>query len=99
MSLYELHKLSMIVTGHGLFKRHLRHWNEIECSLCELCQEDDEDSWHLWDFCPKLTANRRHINELINKGMPQDRALLRFFQVNELQQLEASNEALIVPSG
>ncbi len=99
MSLYELHKLSMIVTGHGLFKRHLRHWNEIECSLCELCQEDDEDSWHLWDLCPKLTANRRHINELINKGMPQDRALLRFFQVNELQQLEASNEALIVPSG
>ncbi len=34
MSLNELHNLSMIMTGHGLYKKHLRHWNELDDLTC-----------------------------------------------------------------
>ncbi len=96
----ELQKLSQIITGHGLFKRHLRHWNELPDNdyLCALCGEDWEDSWHLWAFCPKLAPKRKSIEpELKGKYKLKERAILKFFKEDRIVQLMASNEALLTP--
>ncbi len=42
-----LQQLAKICTGHGLFKNHLRHWNELSEYLCELCGEEYDNTWHL----------------------------------------------------
>ncbi len=76
----ELKHLAQIITGHGLFKRHLRHWNDIQDIYCSLCGEDTEDPWHLWDLCPVLDEQRASINREIEKGLLWERGLIKFFQ-------------------
>ncbi len=97
MKIRELQKLSQIVTGHGLFKRHLRHWNDIDCASCSLCGEADEDTWHLWSHCPTLWAERAQLGAEMANGLPMDWALLKMFQCHRLQELAATNEAIIEP--
>ncbi len=96
----ELNKLSQIVTGHGLWKRHLRHWNELPGNdyLCSLCGEDWEDSWHLWALCPNLADERDQANIRLKGNIKlQERAILKFFAEDKLLHLKASNEALLTP--
>ncbi len=95
LSTKELSKLTQIVTGHGLFKRHLRHWNELGDIQCALCGEDVEYSWHLWEWCPKLKEVRGKIKQEQVRGLPFEMALLKFFNQQELIELAANNEALI----
>ncbi len=58
LSFGELSKLAQIATGHGMFKRHLRHWNAMGDIQCSLCGEYLESSWNLWDMCPRLETER-----------------------------------------
>ncbi len=95
LSIKELSKLTQIVTGHGLFKRHMRHWNDLGDIQCALCGEDVEYSWHLWEWCPRLKGDRERIRYLQSRGMPFEMALLKFFNQQELVELTAHNEALI----
>ncbi len=100
LSSVELQQLSQIMTGHGLFKRHLRHWNELpeEDFSCMLCGEDWEDSWHLWALCPNLIPERIEISSYLkNNGKLKERALLKFFSKKKLVHLMAANEALLTP--
>ncbi len=93
----ELQMLSQIMTGHGLFKRHMRHWICLEDYQCELCGEAPEDSWHLWRYCPMLAAQRRDMDLQIQNGMSVERALMKWFNMKVITELEASNEALLSP--
>ena len=94
-SFEELSMLSQIITGHGLFKRHLRHWNEIGDIQCSLCEEDQESSWHLWEFCPRLQQTRQLVSSLTKQGISYEKTLLRFFHERALVELRAQNEAMI----
>ena len=95
LSLTELSKLSQIITRHGLFKRHLRHWNDIDDISCALCGEDQEYSWHLWEYCPSLEAERMSIRLTMKSGLSWEKALLKFFILPKIEELTAHNEALI----
>ncbi len=95
LSINELSKLTQIVTGHGLFKRHMRHWNDLGDIQCALCGEDVEYSWHLWEWCPKLKGVRDRMRHLQSRGLPFEMALLKFFNQRELIELAAKNEALL----
>ncbi len=97
MKVGELQKLSQIVTGHGLFKSHLNHWNDIYDTGCSLCWEAKEDAWQLWMYCPTLGAERAQINAEMTNGLPWDRALLKLFHCPKIKELVASNEAIIEP--
>ncbi len=97
LSSYELQLLSQIVTGHGLFKRHIGHWTEIPNISCALCNEAEEDSWHLWEYCPVLRDERNTLLCLVKNGMKIETAFLRFLRLNKIKELMASNEALICP--
>ncbi len=96
-SIKELQQLSHIMTGHGLYKRHLRHWNDIGDPSCVFCGEALEDSWHLWEYCPALQEERRTAKKKIEMGMALERALLQFFGTKKLRWMMASNEAFIKP--
>ncbi len=85
MNSEELQFLSQIITGHGLFRRHLRHWNEIEDISCSLCGEADEDSWHLWEYCPSLNSERDTATFLIKNGIPWYNALIHFFRSEKIK--------------
>ena len=93
MRIKDIQALSHIVTGHGLFKSHLQHWNDIHNFQCELCQEGAEDTWHLWEYCPTLERERQEV-----KGLPRERALLKFFGTKRVKELIARNESLLIPS-
>ncbi len=97
MSTKELQQLSQIVTGHGLYKRHLRHWNEIEDYSCSLCLEEYEDTWHIWNLCPCLSKDRYVALSTAQNGRPLERVLLTFFQSKRIKELVASNETLLLP--
>ncbi len=83
----ELHEIAQVVTGHGLFKRHLQHWNEIDSYQCSLCGEADEDSWHLWEWCPALTVDRFPIRSLIEGGMSLEHGVLKWIKINKKSKL------------
>ncbi len=97
MSIKELQRLSQIITGHGLYKRHLRHWNELDDYQCALCDEGDEDSFHLWQYCPSLKQERELSNNLLKSGVSFARVVLKFFSCEKIKQLMASNEASLRP--
>lgn len=86
-----------MVTGHGLFKRHIGHWNDVTDFSCALCGEAEEDSWHLWEFGPESFEERAILQNFIKQGMPYDIALIRFFRLDKMRSLVASNEALLQP--
>ena len=94
LSIKELKTLVQIVTGHGLYKRHLRHWNEILDCNCSLCGEALEDSWHLWMNCPSL---RRERNEIEGLNLTMERAVIKFFNLPKLRALAARNECILDP--
>ena len=98
LSIRELQTLTHIATGHGLFKNHLRHWNKINEHLCSLCGEDDEDSWHLWEWCPRLETKRIEIQKEINGGLAFEKGVLRFAKQKEFMELLAENETLLTPN-
>ena len=60
----DLTLLSQTVTGHGLFKAHLKHWNDLETE-CELCLEDEETAVHWWRDCPALEYHRQQCQTLM----------------------------------
>ncbi len=95
LTLMEVSKLSQIITGHGLYKRHLRHWIDVEDASCALCGEDQEYSWHLWAYCPCLAGDRDKICRKMSVGLSWEKALLKFFELPKLLELVAHNEALI----
>ncbi len=83
------------MTGHGIFKRHVRQRNDLEEIQCALCGEYVEYSWHLWEWCPKLKEVRGRIRHLQSSGMSFEMALLKFFDQQELVELTAHNEAIL----
>ncbi len=91
----ELSTLAKICTGHGLFKDHIRHWNELEGTECSLCQEDEEDSWHLWDLCPATAGFRLERIYQLEAGYSFETLLLKFMNSNQMKVLMASNECLL----
>ena len=95
MGFVDLSELSQIITGHGLFKKHLRHWNEIGDVQCSLCEEDYESSWHLWEYCPRLLETRQVAAGLRKQGISLEETLLRFFHHPMLVELRAQNEAIL----
>ena len=94
----DLQKLTQVVTGHGLFKRHLNHWNEIQDIACSLCEEEPEDSWHLWEYCPALKDLRENIQSYIKAGLSREKGLLIFLKDRRMKELLARNEAEIRPT-
>ncbi len=91
--IHELQELSKIVTGHGLWKKHIRHWKDVEDYSCMLCGEDWEYPWHLWAYCPGLSDIRQQLTYLLKNGLSFERTLLRFFQDTRILNIVASNEA------
>ncbi len=96
MSLKELQQLTHMVTGHALFKWHLGHWNEIDDLQCGLCGEAQEDTWHLWEWCPRLALLRRNIHSMIESGLSFEKGVLKMINSKEVINLQAENEALIL---
>ncbi len=94
----ELQRLSQLVTGHGLFKRHLRHWNEISNIDCELCGEAWEDTWHLWNLCPKLGREREEITQKYQGVLLFEKGILALFRTEVVTELIAINESRITPN-
>ncbi len=95
MKIKELQAISQMITGHGLFKRHLMHWKELSDFQCQLCGEAEEDSWHLWEWCPRLNKERKIINEQMLQGLPYEHGILRLMKVKELRELWALYEAIV----
>ncbi len=93
MPITELSALSQIITGHGLYKDHIRHWNDIEDYSCSLCKTAPEDSWHLWSECNGLTKERS-----LKDNRHFEKTLLQFFKSQKLKALVARNECLLSPS-
>ena len=91
----ELQELAQVITGHGLFKHHMRHWNEIDDYQCALCGEADEDSWHIWEWCPKLQQERTNIRTLMERGLTFEKGILRMMRSKDIIELRARNEALL----
>ncbi len=93
--LKDLRILSQFITGHGLFKRHLRHWNVLDTYLCSLCGEEPEDPWHLWEHCPSLEQDRREIRKISNNKDLLENQITRFANCVKIRMLMASNETIV----
>ncbi len=94
----DLQCLTMAITGNGLFKRHLRHWNDITEYDCGLCGEAWEDPWHLWDLCPVLDTERREIANRYKSGNKLEKGILEFFRTSKILELVATNESMLTPT-
>ncbi len=97
MSQKDLQTLTHTVTGHGLYKYHLSHWIELpdDDDQCSLCHEAKEDTWHLWEWCPRLERDRIVVRLLIEKGLAYEQGLLRMMRLKQIVSLRARNEALL----
>ncbi len=95
LSVRKLQTLTQTVTGHGLFKKHLMLWNDIDEYQCSLCGEADEDSWHLWEWCPTLMTERNAIKNQINTGLSQELGILKLMTSEKMKGLWAMNESLL----
>ena len=52
-------KVIQLITGHGHFKHHFRHWNPPDWDTdCRLCLEAEENAIHLIAECPALNWAR-----------------------------------------
>ncbi len=96
-SVEELQILTGVITGHGLFKRHLKNWIEIDLNnqLCSLCEEEFEDSWHIWNNCRSLESIRIEIRQQMARGMSLEVAIIRFTQTNQFKSLRVLNDNII----
>ncbi len=96
MSQKDLQLLTQTVTGHGLYKYHLGHWIELpDDDSCSLCQEGQEDTWHLWEWCPRLRKDRKVIRCLMEKGLAYEHGLLKMMRLKAVESLRARNETLL----
>ncbi len=95
LAIKKLQALAQSVTGHGLFKKHIKQWNYIEDYQCSLCGEADEDSWHLWEWCPKLKKEREVIQRRIDTGLNRDLGILQLMNSEKIKSLRARNESLL----
>ena len=93
----ELQELTQVVTGHGLFKKHLQFWNEIDDYQCSLCGEADEDSWHLWEWCTALTTDRSNVRNLMEMGMSLEQGVMKWVKLKKMVELRAENESILPP--
>ena len=94
----ELQSLAQVITGHGLYKYHLRHWNEIEDYSCSLCGEAWEDTWHLWNLCPGLEGERREIAQKLKGVFTLEKGILQLFKSEKVLELTATNESMLTPT-
>ncbi len=96
MSQQDLQSLTHTVTGHGLYKYHLGHWIELlDNDQCSLCHEAQEDTWHLWEWCPRLERERAVIKGLMDRGLTYEQGLLKMMKSKQIESLRARNEALL----
>ncbi len=97
LSVEELQEIAKVSTGHGLFKEHLAKWKEFDHNdtHCSLCNNDLEDSWHLWNNCQSLEHIRRELRLSMDMGMPLEVAIIRFTQADKYKSLMALNDTLI----
>ena len=51
-------KVVQLITGHNHMKRHSSLVNKDEDSVCRLCMEDEETSFHIVAECPALAWRR-----------------------------------------
>ena len=91
----ELQQIVQFVTGHGLYRGHLRNWNELESDQCSLCGEADENTWHLWEWCPMLTKERNEIRSLMKSGLTLERGVLRIVKSTKVMEICGRNEAIL----
>ena len=61
-----------VVTGHGPFNAHLFRIGVRLTGSCEICLNENQDSWHVLIHCPHWTDAR---NRLINKAGSWDLGL------------------------
>ncbi len=98
MSQQDLQSLTSTVTGHGLYKHHMGHWVDLpDGDQCSLCHEAQEDTWHLWEWCPRLGKDRAVIRLLMQKGLAYERGLVKMMRLKQIESLRARNEALLSP--
>ncbi len=95
MNIKDLHTLVSMATGHGLYKHHLQHWNEIEDDQCSICGEDEENTWHLWEWCPGLEQQRTEIKELIKTGLTRERGIVKLAESKALTRMRLENEVIV----
>jgi len=80
--------LTAIITGHGLFARHLAKWTRMS-DTCKLCLEDTESPVHLWTDCPALELERRQLG--LTEGKKYITELKDFFESKKITQLIQAN--------
>ena len=95
MKIKDLQVVAQVATGHGLFKEHISHWENIENGQCAICGEADENSWHLWEWCPGLDIERKPIQTLIKSGMTMERGIIKLMNTRKVKELIAQNESLL----
>ncbi len=69
---------------------------DIQEYQCSLCGEADEDPWHLWEWCPRLTEERMVIRKMLDNGLDFEIGILKLMNTKKLDGLWAENESLLV---
>ena len=65
-------KVIQLITGHGPFRHHFRHWNPPEWDTdCRLCLEAEENAIHLIAECPALNWARNETLRDWTKALKQ----------------------------
>ena len=68
-------KVIQLITGHGPFRHHFRHWNPPEWDTdCRLCLEAEENAIHLISECPALNWARNENLRDWTKALKQPSA-------------------------
>ena len=61
MSRTDLGKMVQFLTGHNYLRYHLVKMAKSVDSICRLCEEAEESSWHILTECPVLEPQRRYL--------------------------------------
>ena len=85
MSQTDMNLMFQSITGHGLFGKHLRHWNKTICNKCQICKDKEEEPWHLWTECIGLVQERQ--NRQKEENVPDEVKVLRFFKISKISKL------------
>ena len=78
----DLGLIYQVVSGHGLFGKHLSKWRKNIDITCQWCNEEEETSWHVWRECVALERLRF---ETTSKGINSlEEQILTFFKADQV---------------